>query len=70
MFNNPAVKKLAQLFKPNFEVRLAGGCVRDFLLGKEPKDVDFCTNATPEQMMELARQKGVKVLPTGLQHGT
>lgn len=71
MHTNKSVKKLFEMFDRNgFEVRFAGGCVRDFLLGKEPKDVDFCTNATPDQMMELAKQNNVKVLPTGLQHGT
>jgi putative nucleotidyltransferase with HDIG domain len=32
---------------------LAGGCVRDALLGKEPKDYDVATNATPQQVMRL-----------------
>ena len=32
---------------------LAGGCVRDFLLGKEPKDYDVATSATPQQVVEL-----------------
>lgn len=32
-----------------------GGCVRDILLGKEPKDFDVTTNATPEQIKELFR---------------
>lgn len=70
MFNQPRVQKLASFFAPNFEVRLAGGCVRDHLLGKTPKDFDFCTNATPEQMLALADKHNVRVLPTGLQHGT
>ncbi|HYF36224.1 MAG TPA: CCA tRNA nucleotidyltransferase, partial [Prosthecobacter sp.] len=32
---------------------LAGGCVRDMLLGKEPKDYDVATSATPEQVIAL-----------------
>ncbi|MES2737675.1 MAG: CCA tRNA nucleotidyltransferase [Verrucomicrobiota bacterium] len=32
---------------------LAGGCVRDFLLGKEPKDYDVATSATPQQVIAL-----------------
>ena len=47
---------------------LVGGCVRDSLLGKEPKDWDICTEATPEEMLDIFR--GEKVIPTGLQHGT
>lgn len=44
--------------------------MRDHLLGKTPKDFDFCTNATPEQMLALADKHNVRVLPTGLDHGT
>ena len=32
---------------------LAGGCVRDKLLGQEPKDYDIATSATPEQVIQL-----------------
>ena len=36
-----------------FEAYLVGGCVRDLLMSKEPKDWDVTTNATPEQIMGL-----------------
>ena len=36
-----------------FEAYLVGGCVRDLLLGRTPKDWDFTTNATPEQIQAL-----------------
>lgn len=36
-----------------FEAYLIGGCVRDLLLGREPKDWDITTNATPEQIQAL-----------------
>jgi tRNA nucleotidyltransferase (CCA-adding enzyme) len=35
------------------EAYLVGGCVRDRIMGKIPNDYDFCTNATPEQIIEL-----------------
>ncbi len=47
---------------------LVGGCVRDSLLGKKPKDWDICTEARPEQVREIFRKD--KVILTGLQHGT
>lgn len=47
---------------------VVGGCVRDSLLGKEPKDWDICTSATPDQIKELLSPH--KILNTGLQHGT
>jgi len=39
--------------KAGFEAYLVGGCVRDTLLGKKPKDWDITTNANPEQIMAL-----------------
>jgi tRNA nucleotidyltransferase (CCA-adding enzyme) len=49
-----------------FQAYIVGGCVRDLLLDVEPKDWDICSNATPEQVMEVFP----KTYPTGLQHGT
>lgn len=48
------VKNVIQsLQKANFEAYIVGGCVRDFLLGKDPKDWDVATNATPEQIQKI-----------------
>lgn len=41
------------LHKAGFEAYLVGGCVRDLLLGKEPKDWDVTTNAHPERIQVL-----------------
>ena len=41
------------LEKSGFEAYLIGGCVRDMLLEKEPKDWDITTNAKPEQIISL-----------------
>lgn len=67
----PQTEKLGRAFdKAGFEVRFVGGCVRDVLLGVTPKDIDFCTDATPEEMRDVATLNNFKFLPTGLQHGT
>lgn len=50
--------------------RLVGGCVRDFLLGLEPKDLDIATTAPPDKVTDIFTERGFKVVPTGLQHGT
>ena len=39
-----------------FEAYLVGGCVRDLLLAREPKDWDITTNATPEQIQNLFKE--------------
>nr|MBP9748482.1 hypothetical protein [Candidatus Paceibacterota bacterium] len=41
------------LEKQGFEAFLVGGCVRDLILKREPKDWDVTTNATPEQIIAL-----------------
>lgn len=53
-----------------FKTLAAGGYVRDILLGKEPKDIDLATQATPEQMIEIFKNNGIKYIETGLKHGT
>lgn len=50
-----ALKVLYRLHNGGYQAYLVGGCVRDILLGKEPKDFDVTTNATPEQIKGLFR---------------
>ncbi len=47
------VKVAATLAEGGFEAYLVGGCVRDMLLGREPKDWDIATNAKPDEIQEL-----------------
>lgn len=69
-FNDNA-KILGQAFKDaGHEIRLVGGAVRDFLQGQMPDDLDFCTDATPVEMMAIAVNNDMRLEPTGLQHGT
>ena len=44
---------LSKLQESGFEAYAVGGCVRDLLLGREPKDWDICTNALPEKIQEI-----------------
>jgi poly(A) polymerase len=50
-----ALKVLYRLNKQGYEAYLVGGCIRDLLLGKTPKDFDIATNATPEQIQKIFR---------------
>jgi poly(A) polymerase len=49
-FSTTIVQTLRQR---GYQAFLVGGCVRDLLLGREPKDYDVATNATPEQVMTI-----------------
>ncbi|MFO7173052.1 MAG: CCA tRNA nucleotidyltransferase [Bacillota bacterium] len=50
----------------DFEAYLVGGCVRDALLGRPPKDWDVVTSARPEEVMD----RFDAVIPVGLRFGT
>ncbi len=50
-----ALKVLYRLKNEGYDAYLVGGCVRDLLLGREPKDFDVATNASPEQVKQAFR---------------
>src|SRR5262245_41366169 len=50
--------------------RFVGGCVRDALLGRAVTDIDIATPETPQRVLDLLRQAGLKAIPTGIEHGT
>lgn len=60
------IKVLTTLKDNGYPSFLVGGCVRDLLLGKEPKDYDICTQARPEQVKSLF----AKVVDSGIKYGT
>lgn len=63
--------KLDKIYKQNgHDLRIVGGAVRDLVLGKKPKDIDLASDATPEESIRYLENAGIKVIPTGLQHGT
>jgi len=51
-----------------FKAYAVGGCIRDIIMGKKPKDWDICTSALPDKTMEIFKSE--TVIPTGLHHGT
>ena len=59
---------LSKLRESGFEAYIIGGCVRDSLLGKEPKDCDVTTSALPDQTKRVF--DGFRVIETGIRHGT
>jgi tRNA nucleotidyltransferase/poly(A) polymerase len=53
MSRTRAVEIASELHSRGFQGWLVGGCVRDLLLGREPKDYDISTDARPEQLLGL-----------------
>ena len=52
------------------EVRVAGGAVRNGLLGEPVGDIDIATTLPPQKIMEIFKAAGISVHPTGIDHGT
>ena len=63
---------LKKLFKAlaGEEVRVVGGAVRNALLGVEVADIDLAAAALPEVIAAKAEKAGLRVVPTGIEHGT
>jgi len=61
---------LAALSAGGIEARFVGGSVRDALLGRPIGDIDIATPAPPTAVTECLQKSGIKVVPTGLAHGT
>ena len=60
----------AALEAAGYRALFVGGCVRNALLGEPVADVDLATDATPENVTNIAEKAGFKVVPTGFDHGT
>jgi tRNA nucleotidyltransferase (CCA-adding enzyme) len=63
------LKQVTELMSPHL-VYAVGGCCRDTLLGNTPKDYDFTTPATPDQIEECVRRAGRKPFLVGKKFGT
>ena len=53
MLKDFATSIVQTLRQQGFQAYLVGGCVRDLLLGREPKDYDVATSATPQEVMRI-----------------
>jgi|TARA_B110000438_G_scaffold237128_1_gene234435 poly(A) polymerase len=52
------------------KVRFVGGCVRKALNGQSIDDIDLATSLKPEEVKQRLKKEGIKVIDTGLMHGT
>lgn len=61
------IRQFSEIFNRNgHSLYIVGGAVRDWILGIENSDYDFCTDASPEQVVSMFRH----AIPTGIKHGT
>lgn len=67
----PRLQEVMQVIaRAGGEVRVAGGAVRNSLLGVPISDVDLATTILPHDVMRVCKAAGFKVVPTGIDHGT
>lgn len=52
------------------QILFVGGCVRNTILGRPPGDMDMATTHAPDDTMRRLQAVGIKVVPTGIDHGT
>lgn len=61
---------LAALSQDGEEARVAGGAIRNTLLGQPVTDIDIATTNVPDETERRAQAAGLKTVPTGKEHGT
>ena len=69
--NDPKVTRVCTAIEAGgYDIFFVGGCVRNVVLDEVASDIDMSTNARPETVMKLAKDAGLKAIPTGIDHGT
>ena len=58
------------LMQAGYKSLFVGGCVRNAIIGAHVTDIDIATDARPEVVMELAKDAGLRPVPTGIEHGS
>ncbi|MFD0965369.1 polynucleotide adenylyltransferase PcnB [Seminibacterium arietis] len=57
MISRNALIVIEKLQRQGYQAYVVGGCIRDLLLGKQPKDFDVATNARPEQVQQIFQRQ-------------
>ncbi|HEV7433975.1 MAG TPA: CCA tRNA nucleotidyltransferase [Pseudorhizobium sp.] len=70
-FTEPALTRiLSVLNSDSGEARVVGGAIRNTLMGLPVGDIDIATTLLPQDVVERAKDAGIKAVPTGIEHGT
>lgn len=68
---SPQLKILANaLLKDGDELRIVGGCVRDFLANQQIYDIDLACKYSPEKTISLLQLQNIKTVASGIKYGT
>jgi len=70
-FSKPGLQRIFSLLNADGgEARVVGGAVRNALMGMPVGDIDMATTLPPRDVVERAKDAGIKAVPTGIDHGT
>ncbi|KQM33640.1 poly(A) polymerase [Rhizobium sp. Leaf68] len=70
-FSKPGLQRIFSLLNADGgEARVVGGAVRNALMGMPVGDIDMATTLPPQDVVERAKDAGIKAMPTGIDHGT
>ncbi len=70
MIDPRTMRVMDALARAGITARFVGGCVRDALRGHPVEDIDIAIDQPPEAAMRILQDADLKVVPTGLKHGT
>lgn len=68
--NTDTQQVCSMLTDRGYQALFVGGCVRNALYETSVNDIDIATNAHPTTVLELAKERGLNAIPTGIDHGT
>ena len=70
IFTNEIKFLFGILLNGHDEVRLVGGCVRNYILGRKINDYDLATKYKPEELINIFEKNGIKYYKSGIDFGT
>ena len=70
IFTNEIKFLFGILLNGHDEVRLVGGCVRNYILGRKINDYDLATKYRPEELINIFEKNGIKYYKSGIDFGT
>lgn len=70
MLDTDLIRVLDSLNHDDIHARMVGGCIRNHYTNKNVYDIDIACKFNPNESKEILENNGIRVIPTGIDHGT
>jgi tRNA nucleotidyltransferase (CCA-adding enzyme) len=70
LLKDPRTLLLNTILSAHGELYVVGGAIRDHILGRSIKDIDYAYSRNPEEIISILEKANIRVIPTGLSHQT